>query len=89
MKYMNHSNQLPRLNKIIGQLDGIKRMIEKEKNCIEILTQLKAVRSAIKSLEGEILEEHLKHCVSQSFNDEEEKNRKIEELINLFKKFDV
>lgn len=88
-KYTDHSKELPRLNKIIGQLDGIKKMIESEKNCIEILFQLKAVRSAIKSLEGQILEGHLKHCVLESFNSEEDRNTKIQELIELFKKFDL
>lgn len=88
-KYTNHSKELPRINKIIGQLDGIKKMIETEKNCVEILFQLKAVRSAIKSLEGEILESHLKHCVLESFDSEENRNIKIEELISLFKRFDV
>ncbi len=88
-KYTDHSNKLPRINKVIGQLDGIKKMIENEKNCIDILFQLKAVRSAIKSLEGKILEDHLKNCVMQSFDSEENRNEKIDELVELFKKFDV
>ncbi len=88
-KYADHSKELPRINKVIGQLEGIKKMIENDKSCIDILFQLKAVRSAIKSLEGKILEDHLKNCVLQSFNNEEDKNTKIEELIELFKKFDI
>ncbi len=89
MKYTNHSKELPRINKIIGQLNGIKTMIESEKNCIEILIQLKAARSAIKSLETTILEQHLQHCVLDSFNDSNDKSKKIQELIDLFKKFDI
>lgn len=88
-KYTDHSKELPRLNRIIGQLDGIKKMIENEKNCIDILFQLKAVRSAIKSLEGQILEDHLKHCVLQSFDSNSDRNTKIEELVELFKRFDI
>jgi len=88
-KYTDHSKDLPRLNRIIGQLDGIKKMIENEKNCIDILFQLKAVRSAIKSLEGQILEDHLKHCVLESFDSQDDSSAKIEELIELFKKFDI
>lgn len=88
-KYTDHSKNLPRLNRVIGQLEGIKKMISENKNCIDILFQLKAVRSAIKSLESEILEEHLNNCVLQSFNSQEDKSKKIKELIELFKKFDI
>ena len=88
-KYTNHSKELPRLNRIIRQLDGIKKMIDEKKNCIDILFQLKAVRSAIKSLEGQILEDHLKHCVLESFDADNDRNTKIEELIELFKRFDT
>lgn len=89
IRYPNHTKCLPRLNKLTGQLEGVKKMIENEKSCIEILFQLKAVRSAIKSLEAKILEDHIKNCVMQSFDSKEEKNKKIEELIEIFKKFDL
>ena len=47
----NHSENLPRLNRISGQIDGIKKMIEEERYCLDIVNQIKAVRSALKSVE--------------------------------------
>ena len=50
----NHSENLPRLNRISGQIDGIKKMIEEERYCLDIVNQIKAVRSALKSVEKNI-----------------------------------
>ena len=51
-KHPSHNEQLPRINKIIGQLNGIKKMIEENRYCPEIITQLKAVSSACQSTEA-------------------------------------
>ena len=64
-KGTDHTSHLPRIKKIEGQVRGISKMIEEERYCIDILTQFKAVRSALKSLESKILEEHLSHCVHE------------------------
>ena len=58
-KHPSHNEQLPRINKIIGQLNGIKKMIEENRYCPEIITQLKAVSSACQSTEALLLEKHL------------------------------
>lgn len=83
----DHSAELNRLNRIKGQIDGIARMIEDRRYCPDIITQTSAVRAAIASLEGKILEKHLNACVRSAFkaggsNSEE----KIQELLEIFKK---
>ena len=85
----NHSENLPRLNRISGQIDGIKKMIEEERYCLDIVNQIKAVRSALKSVEKKILQKHIKHCVAASFKaSKTEQEQKINELISLFDKSD-
>ena len=85
----NHTDNLPRLNRISGQIDGIKKMIEEERYCVDIVNQIKAVRSALKSVEKNILQKHIKHCVSASFKaSKTEQEQKINELISLFDKSD-
>ncbi len=84
---MEHFDNLPRLNRIIGQVEGIKKMIENKRYCTDILMQLRAVRSAVKSVESNILQKHLQHCVAQSFITQEDSSQKIEELKALFDKY--
>ena len=84
---MDHSDNLPRLNRISGQIEGIKKMIDDKRYCTDILMQLRAVRSALKSVESNILQKHLHLCVAQSFNSDSEKDKKIEELKMLFDKY--
>ena len=74
-----------RLSRIEGQVKGIKKMVEEDKYCHDILLQLSAIENSIKSLSNHILENHLYSCVS---NDLEKGNLEvIDELISLFKKF--
>ena len=63
-------------------------MVEEKRYCVDILTQLKAIRSALKSLEGEILEEHLNHCVNKAVTSRNSKESKqmVDELIRIVKK---
>ena len=84
---MDHSDNIPRLNRILGQVEGIKKMIEDKRYCTDILMQLRAVRSALKSVESNILQKHLQHCVAQSFASDTDKNKKIDELKMLFDKY--
>ena len=74
-----------RLNRIEGQIKGIKRMIEEDRYCSDVLMQLSAVENSIKSLSNHVLENHLYTCVA---NDLEAGNVEIvDEMISLFKKF--
>ena len=74
-----------RISRIEGQLKGIKRMIEEDCYCNDVLIQLAAVESSVKSLSNQVLETHLLTCIS----DEIEKGNLevIDELISLFKRF--
>lgn len=56
-----------RLNKTIGQLNGIKKMIEDDRDCPDVLIQLSAVRSALATLGLMITEDHIEHCITDSF----------------------
>ena len=87
---IGHAADLPRLNRISGQVAGVKKMIEEHRHCPEILMQLRAIRSAIRGLEANILERHLGHCIADSLSggDTEDINKKVEELKTLFKKYD-
>ena len=82
-----HHQELSRLNRISGQLEGIKKMIEDRRYCPEILVQIKAVRSALRSVENRILQTHIQSCVAQSFESSEERNRKLAELSGLLARF--
>lgn len=84
----DHSKELNRLSRMIGQLEGIKKMIEKRNYCPDILVQTKAVRSALKSLEANILEKHIEHCVREAFdsNNKKDVKSKITELTEIFSK---
>ncbi len=85
----NAQSQLPRLNRITGQLEGIKRMIETDRSCPDVLIQLRSVRAAIKSIEGQLLNNHLQSCVSQSFKNDKEREKTLNEIQALFTRFDV
>ncbi len=74
-----------RLNRIGGQINGIKKMIENDSYCNDILIQLKAVENSIQSLSNYILENHLYNCVSRDLENGELDT--IDELISLFKRF--
>ena len=74
-----------RINRISGQLTAINKMIQNDEYCNDILIQLSAIENSVKSLSNHILENHIYSCVA---NDLEKGNLEvINELINLFKKF--
>lgn len=74
---------LKRLNYIEGHLKGIRKMIEEDQYCVDILRQTYAVRKAIEKLEAIILEEHLHTCVPEGIHDGREE-AVIEELVQLY-----
>jgi CsoR family transcriptional regulator, copper-sensing transcriptional repressor len=82
----SHHKQLKRLARIRGQLDGVGRMIEQERYCIDILAQTAAIRAAIKSLETALLEKHMAHCVRDGMAAGGDAGQKITELLTVFKK---
>jgi CsoR family transcriptional regulator, copper-sensing transcriptional repressor len=56
-----------RLNKVIGQLNGIKRMIEEDRDCPDVLIQIASVRAALAKFGLMITEDHMEHCIADSF----------------------
>ncbi|MGI9269428.1 MAG: metal-sensitive transcriptional regulator [Porticoccus sp.] len=84
----DYSKLIPRINRAIGQLGGIKKMIEERRYCPEIIMQLRAVGSACQSIETTMLQKHLESCVTQAFqsNDSNSQKEKIRELTNLYKR---
>ena len=86
-KHPDYIKLIPRINRAIGQLGGIKKMIEERRYCPEIVMQLRAVGSACQSIEIIMLQKHLESCVMQAFesNDSNSQKEKIRELTNLYK----
>ena len=76
----NKENYAKRLRRIEGQVRGIAKMIDDDKYCIDVLTQISAVNSALQSLALSLLDEHLRHCVSDAVaTGGEEADRKLTE----------
>jgi len=84
-----HEEQLQFLKKIEGQIAGIQRMIEKKRYCVDILTQIHSVIGALHRVENQIFKRHLDCCVISSLKgkSEAEKQKKIDEVIELIAKF--
>lgn len=77
---------LKRLNRIAGQVRGLAGMVEDDRYCIDILTQLSAVRAALRKVEDEILRDHVNHCVAGAIKsgNKNEQRKKVEELMEVF-----
>ena len=84
----SHENQLLRLKKIEGQVRGIQTMIEDQRYCMDILSQIRAVTGALSKIESGILESHLQHCVNEAITSKNtiEAAVKIKEITRLFEK---
>jgi DNA-binding FrmR family transcriptional regulator len=81
----NKPKLLNRLNRIEGQVRGVARMVEEDRYCIDILTQMRALKAALGKVESELLRTHLEHCVTGAMagDDPEERRQKAQELIEL------
>ena len=80
---------IKRLHRIAGQVRGIERMVTEDRYCIEILTQIGAVSTALESLGFRILDQHAKHCVAGALasGDEAEAQGKADELLDAVHRF--
>lgn len=89
ISHPSHKKTLDALKRVEGQVRGIARMVEDKRYCIDILTQLSAVASAVGSVQDQILERHLDTCVTRAFIGEskKEKTKKIDEVVKLLKTF--
>ena len=88
MKRENKAKLLNRLSRIEGQVRGIARMVEEDRYCIDVLTQLQAVRAAAARVETEMLKDHLSHCIESAIvgGDLAEQRQKAGELIQLLER---
>jgi CsoR family transcriptional regulator, copper-sensing transcriptional repressor len=77
-----------RLKRIEGQVRGLVRMVEDERYCIDIVTQLSAVRAALRRAEEEILADHVSHCVEHAIasGNKAEQRRKVAELTDVLRR---
>lgn len=71
-----------------GQIDGIIRMIEDERYCVDISTQILSVISLLRKANIDVLDDHIRHCVSEAILESEDKGEeKIAEIINILDKY--
>jgi DNA-binding FrmR family transcriptional regulator len=77
---------LKRLQRIEGQVRGLTRMVEEDRYCIDIVTQISAVRAALRRAEEEILRDHVAHCVEGAIKsgNRAEQRKKVAELMDVF-----
>lgn len=84
-KHTDHSHSKKRLNRVKGQLEAISRMIDDGKYCPEIIQQITAATNALRALNAEVLERHLRGCVKAAFQSKDpfDMNEKIEEIVKI------
>lgn len=88
-KHPCHHKNLPALKRIEGQVRGIQKMIESGKYCVDILTQISAVNSALMRVQDKVLETHLNGCVQSAISGGSDASRqdKIDEIFVLLKRY--
>ena len=79
-----------RLSRIEGQVRGIAKMVEEDRYCIDIVTQISAVRAALRRVEEEVLRDHVAHCVEHAITsgDKADQREKIAELMEVIGRSD-
>lgn len=88
-QHATHKSQLPRLKRARGQVDGVIRMIEEERYCVDVLTQLRAARAALRRVEQAVLREHAEHCIAGAAQSRKpgEAEEKLEELFQALGRY--
>jgi DNA-binding FrmR family transcriptional regulator len=90
---MNHKlsdeGNISRLKKIEGQIRGIIRMVENQRECIDIITQINAVEAALRRVQDRILRHYLEKCVSEAMSSDSAKEiaQKLDEVLQVFRQF--
>lgn len=84
---INH-NLLVRLRRVEGQVRGIQKMVEEERYCPDVLTQMSAIHESLRAVERILMKNHLQHCATEAFRsgDERKAQRTYNELTELFYK---
>jgi DNA-binding FrmR family transcriptional regulator len=78
-----------RLNRIVGQVNGVKKMIDDDRYCVDILTQTAAIISALRSVESIVMENHMNTCVADAMRSRnpEEQREKVEEVMAVIGRY--
>jgi len=82
------SSTLKRLGRIEGQVRGLARMVEGDRYCIDLVTQISAVRAALRRVEEEVLSDHIAHCVDHAIRsgNRREQRKKVAELMDVVRR---
>ena len=83
-----HYEELTRLRRIEGQVRGLQRMIQEERYCVDILTQVRSVRAALARVSDSVLKRHLNHCVAHALTsgNRAEKEAKLQEVLTVIER---
>src|SRR5580698_1481353 len=73
--HIDHGDEIKRLNRIVGQIDGIRKMLEEQRKMEDVLMQCKAIHSALRSIETRILKAHLEVALDEIVKIEKKKSR--------------
>ena len=86
---MDHTVQIPRLNRIEGQIRGISKMIQEGRYCVDILTQIRSASSALAKVQENIFRGHLESCVRDSLigDDTQDREKKVDEILEILSRF--
>jgi DNA-binding FrmR family transcriptional regulator len=86
---IDKDNTLKRLSRIEGQVRGIRKMIEEERYCIDVLQQVQAIKAALSKVEDAILKDHSNTCVASAISsgNEQEQRQKFNELVDLIGRY--
>jgi len=83
----DHPKLVARINRIEGQIRGLKKMVEEDRDCLQVLKQIAAASGALRSLGAVILEDHLKGCVANAIQMQDNESELISEVVDIFNKF--
>ena len=83
----DHPKLIARINRIEGQVRGLKKMVEEDRDCMQVLKQIAAAGGALRSLGAVILEDHLKGCVANAILNKDHESELIAEVVDIFNKF--
>lgn len=81
-----HKDQLANLRRIEGQVRGVQGMVEEGKYCVDILNQIKALKNSLITVEGKILKTHLRECIKESIQGDDQFDTKIDEIMKIMKR---
>jgi DNA-binding FrmR family transcriptional regulator len=86
-KHIDCGDEIKRLNRVVGQIDGVRKMLEEQRKLESVLMQCKAIHSALRSIESRIVKAHLEVALDEVVKMDKKKNKveKLAELEELFK----